>query len=232
MEEALVVAYAFLFVFTSCIMLLYLKRVRKGSEEYTKAKRLLDDIIISFNKELQQQAKRIRDIAHTDETLSAQHQEEIEKMNLEMASVKAMLDKILKTRESLVRDYDALRRDVEGLMSWRTEIAEELSKLVWYGRVERADDTRIESAIPIGREKALAPLTDTEIRILKMLASGGEKTAPEIRKEIRLTREHTARLMKKLYEQGYVERRTERMPYVYRVKKEMVDLLKSKGSGG
>jgi len=72
----------------------------------------------------------------------------------------------------------------------------------------------------------LAPLTQTELSVLEILASEGAKTALEIRERIQLTREHTARLMKKLYEEGYLERDTEKMPYAYRVKKEMLKILK------
>ena len=43
---------------------------------------------------------------------------------------------------------------------------------------------------------------------------------------IKLTREHTARLMKKLYEGGYLERRAEKTPYAYSVKEEMLKLLR------
>jgi DNA-binding Lrp family transcriptional regulator len=60
---------------------------------------------------------------------------------------------------------------------------------------------------------------------LKLLADDSPKTAPEIREEIKLTREHTARLMKKLYEEGYLERSTQKIPYTYRIKKEMLKLL-------
>jgi hypothetical protein len=51
-------------------------------------------------------------------------------------------------------------------------------------------------------------------------------TAPDVKDEINLTREHTARLMKKLYETGYLERETRKLPYYYSIKEEMVKILK------
>jgi DNA-binding MarR family transcriptional regulator len=69
-------------------------------------------------------------------------------------------------------------------------------------------------------------LTDTEISVLEMLAAEGSKTAPEIKEKVQLSREHTARLMKKLYEEGYLERETNKIPFKYSVKKEMENLLK------
>jgi uncharacterized membrane protein len=87
-------------------------------------------------------------------------------------------------------------------------------------------ETGLEAVIPIRREKAIAQLTDTELSVLEMLASEGPKTAPEIKERVNLSREHTARLMKKLYEEGYLERETGNIPFRYSVKKEMEKLLR------
>lgn len=83
-----------------------------------------------------------------------------------------------------------------------------------------------EPVIHIKRDKALAALTETEIAVLEMLSSEGPKTAPEIKERVKLSREHTARLMKKLYEEGYLEREVGKIPFRYSIKKEMEKLLK------
>jgi DNA-binding MarR family transcriptional regulator len=88
-----------------------------------------------------------------------------------------------------------------------------------------------ESVIPIKRDKAMAALTDTEIAVLEMLSSDGPKTAPEIKERLKLSREHTARLMKKLYEEGYLEREIGKIPFRYSIKKEMERLLKKPENG-
>jgi DNA-binding Lrp family transcriptional regulator len=72
----------------------------------------------------------------------------------------------------------------------------------------------------------MAALTDTELAVLEMLSAEGPKTAPEIKQRVQHSREHTARLMKKLYEEGYLERETGKIPFKYSVKKEMEKLLK------
>ncbi len=79
--------------------------------------------------------------------------------------------------------------------------------------------------VPIKRDKALAALTDTEIVVLEMLSKEGAKTAPEIKERVHLSREHTARLMKKIYEEGYVDREAGKIPFRYTIKKEMEALL-------
>ena len=71
-------------------------------------------------------------------------------------------------------------------------------------------------------------LTETELTVLETLAAEGAKTAPEMNKRINLSREHTARLMKKLYENGYLERDTRKIPYTYRIKEEMLKILRKR----
>ena len=92
-------------------------------------------------------------------------------------------------------------------------------------------EEKIEAVIPIKRERALAPLTETELTVLETLAAEGDKTAPEINEKLQLSREHLSRLMKKLYVNGYLERNTRKIPYPYRIKEEMLRILKKKTEG-
>jgi DNA-binding MarR family transcriptional regulator len=49
--------------------------------------------------------------------------------------------------------------------------------------------------------------------------------APEIGRSLLKTREHTARLMKKLYEEGYIERETNKIPYTYKINESLRHFL-------
>ena len=57
--------------------------------------------------------------------------------------------------------------------------------------------------------------TPTELEVLTMLANEGPKSAPEIGRAVGRSREHTARLMKKLFEEGYIRRDQTRIPFRY-----------------
>ena len=100
-----------------------------------------------------------------------------------------------------------------------TELEAQIQKLA------EGPEIKSEPVIPIRRDKAMAALTDTEVIVLEMLSAEGPKTAPEIKDRVRLSREHTARLMKKLYEKGYLERETGKIPFSYRIKEEMKKFL-------
>ncbi len=75
--------------------------------------------------------------------------------------------------------------------------------------------------LPPDQRKSFVKLTRTEIQIIQILLSEGAKTAPKIMDEINKTREHTSRLMKKLWQEGYIERDTNSIPFIYRPTKEL-----------
>ncbi len=73
-------------------------------------------------------------------------------------------------------------------------------------------------ALPLARTESgiLAGLsTQTELQVITILAEQGSKSAPEIGRAIGRSREHTARLLKTLYEEGYVKRDQARVPFRY-----------------
>ncbi len=55
----------------------------------------------------------------------------------------------------------------------------------------------------------------TGLQVIMLLSAQGSKSAPEIGRLIGRSREHTARLLKKLYEEGYVKRDQARVPFRY-----------------
>ena len=71
-------------------------------------------------------------------------------------------------------------------------------------------------AISASKQDSLPAITTrTELQVLALLSEQGPKSAPEIGKLIGRSREHSARLMKKLYEEGYVNRDQMRIPFRY-----------------
>ena len=64
----------------------------------------------------------------------------------------------------------------------------------------------------------LKGLTMTELRVLEFIGDGA-KTATDITEFTKLSREHSARLLKNLYEKEFLTRDATTSPYRYRVKK-------------
>jgi len=209
-----------LLLFTIAIAASYYQRIKKVKKEYTEAKNVVGDIVVSFNKQLQRHEEQFGKVSYRLEALSKRSEDMAVKVERVETQITGMASKVTEASEAEKR----LNEDVENLKEKIGDVAkaqEEIKK-----HVSEIPEAKIEAAIPIKRERALAPLTETELHVLELIAEGGEKTAPEIKDMIKLTREHTARLVKKLYEEGYLERNTERTPYAYRVKEEMLKILK------
>jgi chromosome segregation ATPase len=79
--------------------------------------------------------------------------------------------------------------------------------------------------LPVPAESVVAALTPTEHQVLEILRREGPKAAPELGRRIRKSREHMARLMKKLYLDGYVDRESNRAPFRYKLNEKVGSIL-------
>jgi hypothetical protein len=226
MIDPLVAIYVFLFLSTACLTLYYYVKVRQASKEYKKAKKVLDDIVLSFNKELYNEGEKIREISQKNNLKIVEALDIMAKIEPKVTNLEDRLKKIEETT-IITDDQEIRKKKINDSLKKQIEPLKEaiLTSVTTDGHESGIITVPSIPPIPLRKESTFASLTDTEIRILKLLASQGEKTAVQIQNEIKLTREHTARLMKKLYLSGYIERQTDRTPYVYRLKKEMESFL-------
>jgi DNA-binding MarR family transcriptional regulator len=208
----------------------YYRQIRNAQKEYEKAREAVEDIVMSFNHELRREADRLELVAYKVEGNAAKADTSLKRADSIEKKITPIESKLRAIPEndaivlSRIADVDAKTRNIEAaqqtLKTKITEVEEQMQKL------SAVPEIRSEPVIPIRRDKAMAALTDTEMIVLEMLSAEGSKTAPEIKERVRLSREHTARLMKKLYEKGYLERETVKIPFRYSVKKEMKKFLK------
>jgi len=219
-----------LFAVTIGAAIKYYKQLRRVQREYEKAEEVVEDIILSFNREIKQEAGKLELVAYKVEATSSKSDKALRKAEEVDKKVLSLEDKIgvaLGDREKLLTRLDEVDKKVRDTVVSQEALTAKISALEEQSRqLSIFPETKIEAVIPIKREKVLAPLTETELSVLEMLSLEGPKTAPEIKEKIKLSREHTARLMKKLYESGYLERETNKIPFKYTVKKEMEKLLR------
>ena len=72
-------------------------------------------------------------------------------------------------------------------------------------------------AVALAEGDIVSSLTPTQRLTLEILRVEGSKGAPELAKRLEKSREHTARLMKKLYMEGFVKRESNRTPFRYKL---------------
>jgi chromosome segregation ATPase len=208
----------------------YYRIVRRARKEYEEAKTALDDLVLSFDRQLQREADKSEATAYKLEAMVSKAEGNtrmLDSLEKSVGTVESKVDSALQLEGKQSTVAEELSRKFEELVSSQSTLANRISgieeKLT---HVLSIPESSIQAAIPIKRDRALAALTETELSVLQMLASEGSRTAPEIKGWIKLSREHTARLMKKLYEGGYLERDTDKIPFTYSVKKEMGAILK------
>lgn len=198
----------------------------------------MEDIVLSFNRELKREADRLELITFKVEGSSAKADtslKKIDNMEKRITLFEQQLGAITQTiSQTLSQNNTNILSGLSGLELKIKDIeaSQEILRVKISGFEEQIQkitvappEVKSEPVILIKRDKAMAALTDTEIAVLEMLSKEGVKTAPEIKERVQLSREHTARLMKKLYEEGYLEREAGKIPFRYSIKKEMENLI-------
>lgn len=230
MIDILTVLMSFLIVVTAGAAIRYYRILRKAQREYEKAREAVEDIVLSYSRQLQREAEKLDATAFKVEALSSKVDGTLKKMeDVEKATqtMDARVSTALQDKDSMLSRLEEFGKNVREAINSQSNFAARISGLdEQVKQLSVIPEANVQAAIPFKRDKALAPLTETELSVLEMLASEGPKTAPEIKDRVKLSREHTARLMKKLYEGGYLERDTGKIPFKYTVKKEMEALLK------
>jgi chaperonin cofactor prefoldin len=231
----------------------YYRQVSRAHREYVKARDFLEDIVLSFNRELQRESTKFDSMvskvqeSYSTAEVSYRKSETLERKVEPLEIQLGRLNQSYQTlSQSITSNLNQNTQDntniLSGLAGLETklkdiEVTQETLRSKMAGFEEQiqkfsiapsAQETKTDVVlppVPIKRDKALAALTETEIAVLEMLSQEGAKTAPEIKERVHLSREHTARLMKKLYEEGYLEREAGKIPFRYSIKKEMEAFL-------
>jgi DNA-binding MarR family transcriptional regulator len=224
----LLVTSALLFI-TISALLLYYRRIKTLRQEYERARGVVEDIVVGVDSQFRRQKDRVLFVAQKVETASLENKKvanKIEECERQIADFTKVVGEVPQIEEKFSGQLEEVRSEVKGIKEAQDKVMKKLVEVEKIKQETYVPEAKIEAAIPIKREKALEPLTETELIVLEIIGKEGEKTAPEIKEKIGLTREHTARLMKKLYKDGYLERDTHKMPYIYRLKEEMQKILK------
>jgi small-conductance mechanosensitive channel len=227
--EVLLTLIGVLLAATAGAAIEYYRQIRKAQKEYEKARDAVEDIVLSFNRELKREAERLELVAYKVEGSAAKVDASLKRVDSVEQKIAPIENKMKAIAEndgsvlSKIAEVDTKTQNIEAahqtLKTRITELEEQVQKLAVVPEIPS------EPVIPIRRDKAMSALTDTEVIVLEMLSAEGPKTAPEIKDRVKLSREHTARLMKKLYEKGYLERETGKIPFRYSVKTEMKNFL-------
>lgn len=123
--------------------------------------------------------------------------------------------------------FEALLKSIQDLTANDKRLTEDVEQLRLQLNRPQVRNARVETPSSEFKEESVVDrLTPTERQALNVLVAG-PLAAPQIGKLLDKSREHTARLMKKLYLDGFVDRESDRSPFRYRLN----DKLRSSISG-
>lgn len=230
MDEFALALAAFLVTVTVVAAAEYYRQLRRAQKEYEKARAAVEDIVLSFNRQFRREGEKLEAIAYKVEATASRGSSTlnmIEDIGKRVGALETKVGADSESKNQVIGRLDEVENRIRDVSASQDAVTAKITSLEKQTRQPPpVPEAGLEAVIPIRREKAMSRLTDTELSVLELLASEGPKTAPEIKERVKLSREHTARLMKKLYEEGYLERETGKIPFKYTVKKEMEKLLK------
>lgn len=199
-----------LFVITIVASVLFYRRIRQAQEEYENSKEVTKNIVVSFSRELSRERRK-------SESVYTSFKESVDK-SLEAIRLSEG------NRLEIGNLSDRIEKNAQELVS----VKNQMEKLTQQGgsKEDTVRNNQTQAPIPVSERGILSGLNETELMVLEILNREGEMSVPNMKEAIGKTREHTARIFKKLYDRGFVDRNTRSMPYNYRIRKELEDLLK------
>jgi DNA-binding MarR family transcriptional regulator len=210
------IAEAALLMITVVASVLFYRRIRGAQEEYEASREVTKNIVVSFSRELSKEAKRRESVGEAAKAATEESAKALRMSEETRSEVKDLSNKMDKATQEL----EVAKSQIEALSQKRDSKERTIEKKAIEEKVKAEPPST-----PRRAEGILNKLNSTEFMVLDILDKEGEITVPKIRGRIGKTREHTARLLKKLYDNGFIDRVTGSMPYKYKIRKELKDLI-------
>lgn len=227
-NEAILMGLILIFIFATIVFaIVYYKKFLHTKREYEEAKEIVSGIVLSFKRRQDEQGEKINNLTFevegihsTTERLVEQNRRTEGKLSGLITSVKAAFT----INKKLVEHIITMREEINNLSKAQQNIQKQFTILD--EKYQKIPET---VTIAASRDETLPSvrLTETEDQVIQFLLTEGSKTAPEVEKRIGKTREHTARLMKKLWQEGFIERDTHRIPFIYRINEKLKKSLEA-----
>ena len=196
-----------------------IRAFRQSKQAVVESASLIGVIVDALTSRIQHSESVTRKLRSEMATL-ARHSEGLEgaQANLRASHLQlfSQVQEILAIDKKLVVELEQLKTKFSTTQQ-RTPAAESLPKRENLGATITDGDI-------------LAATTPTERDVLEILRLEGSKAAPELGKRLNKSREHTSRLMKKLYMEGYVDREINHAPFRYKLNDSLRPALESNAS--
>jgi len=200
--------------FGALVTAVVLRKLDISRMSYREARQLLSAMVTSLSSRIERNEVLTKDLSEQLQILTAN------RGHLGEETGTRDRERLLEYMQDWIGNVRRFAERVDTLQKNLKNMEEQFQNL--HARVEEpattqeADQSDQSVRVGVVTERTLATLTRSERNALELLLSG-PKPAPEIGRLMMRSREHTSRLMKSLFEQGFVQRETQREPYQYRL---------------
>jgi chromosome segregation ATPase len=208
--------YVAVLVFIFSVGYKTLRAFKQSKQAVTESASILEVIVNALTSRIRASESLVEDLQERIDGVSQRGTAlEAEQSNLRTDYLQVLhrLEEILSNDKRMILELDQLKISLVSSQQKETETRKTS------GQVNR-------TTLPIPSGDVLSTLTPTEHHTLDILAREGPKAAPELGRRMRKSREHMARLMKKLYLEGYVDRESNHAPFRYKLSEKIGAYLK------
>jgi DNA-binding MarR family transcriptional regulator len=188
---------------------------RQSKQAVTESASILSVIVSALTSRIEASESVVTDLRTSFDTIgqrSAELEGEQRHLRSSYLQVLGCLQEALSNDKRLISDLEQLKTRLTSTQEKRT--------------VTQDAPTQVQrTQLLMPSADLLAALTPTERHTLEILAREGPKAAPELARRMRKSREHMARLMKKLYLEGYVDRESNHAPFRYKLNEKIGSVL-------
>ena len=191
-----------------------IRNFKRSKQALTESASLISVIVDALTSRIQESESAVN-IVRTEvdglKTRSAGIEWEQSALQTSHLQLLQSLQETLNNDKRMIAELESLKRKITS------------SPAVW--KHAEPQPKQMQLGVVVGQAEILTALTPTERETLEILLNEGPKPAPELGKRLNKSREHTSRLMKKLYLEGYVDRESNRAPFRYKLKESVKSAL-------
>jgi hypothetical protein len=195
----------------------FYSKLRSATREYEISKDLVKAVTMTAKISIDKQKKQIEEIEYELENIQSQIEQNRGSLEYNQDKMDIILENIisiLKMNKKMSESIMTLNEKINSEIISRQNVKKPIQVI----NKENAEN-RSKHNTEVKTQQF--NLTLTEQSIIQVLLNEGPKTAPQIQSNIGKTREHTSRLLKKLWQEGYIDRETHSIPYRYRASNEL-----------
>ena len=149
---------------TVLALFLYYRRIMSLRQEYDRAKGVIDDIVVSVDSQFKRQKDRVLFVSQKMGNIFLENEKvvkKVEEYEVRLTDLTRLMGSVPQIEETFSGQFIEMRNEVVDIKETQNKVMKKLVEIEKIKQEVYGPEVKIEAAIPIKKEKALAPLTET-----------------------------------------------------------------------